>query len=87
MQAGFVAQATQTSLDAWVNTYMLAVTTVKDPDGTGTPTLTTLGGREQAYIIDLMTMTIHDIIQGDISGIGATSGGKALTEMHMLLGK
>ncbi len=84
---GFVTQATQSSLDAWVNKYMLPVTSMKDPDGTGTATYDALGMREQAYVIDLTTMTIYDIIQGDISGIGATSGGKGMTEMHMLLGK
>jgi hypothetical protein len=84
---GFTTQATKTSLDAWINKYQLPVTTVKDPDGTGTATLNALGQREQAYIIDLTTMKIVQIIQGDITGIGATSGGKAMTEMHTLLGK
>jgi hypothetical protein len=84
---GFVTQASKTDLDAWVNKYMLPVTTVKDPDGSGTPTLNALGQREQAYIIDLTTMTIAQIIQGDITGIGATSGGKGLAAMHVLLGK
>jgi hypothetical protein len=84
---GFTTQATKTSLDAWVNKYSLPVTTVKDPDGTGTATLTALGGREQAYIVDLTTMKIVQVIQGDITGIGATSGGKAMTAMHTLLGK
>jgi hypothetical protein len=84
---GFVAQASQADLEAWINKYMLTVTTVKDPDGTGTPTLNSLGQREQAYIIDLTTMTIIQIIEGDTSGIGMTSGGKALTAMHTLLGK
>ena len=83
----FTAQASKTDLDAWVNKYMLPVTTVKDPDGTGTVTLNTLGGREQAYIVDLTTMKILQIITGDITGIGATSGGKAMTAMHQLLGK
>jgi len=84
---GFVAQATMADLEAWINKYSLPVTTVKDPDGTGTPTLMALGQREQAYIIDLTTMTIIQIIEGDTSGIGATSGGKALAAMHTLLGK
>jgi hypothetical protein len=84
---GFVDQATQADLEAWINKYSLMVTTVKDPDGTGTPTLDSLGQREQAYIIDLTTMKIIQIIEGDTSGVGATSGGKALTAMHTLLGK
>src|ERR1019366_167934 len=78
---GFVTQASMTGLTAWVNKYSLPVTTVKDPDGSGTPTLTALGPREQAYIIDLTTMKILQIIGGDISGIGATSGGKGLAAM------
>ena len=84
---GFTAQATQTSLQQWINKYSLPVTTVKDPDGTGTPTLNALGHREQAYIIDLTTMKILQIIQGDESGLGSTSGGLAMTAMHTLLGK
>jgi hypothetical protein len=84
---GFVTQASKSDLTAWVNKYSLPVTTVKDPDGTGTPTLTALGQREQAYIIDLTTMKIIQIIPGDITGVGATSGGKAMTAMHTLLGK
>jgi len=84
---GFVSQATQSSLQAWVNKYQLTITTVKDPDGTGTATMNALGQREQAYIIDLTTMKIVEIIAGDITGIGATSGGLGMTEMHKLLGK
>lgn len=84
---GFTTQATQTSLEASINKYQLPVTTVKDPDGTGTATLNALGHREQAYIIDLTTMKIVDIIEGDETGLGSTSGGLALTEMHTLLGK
>lgn len=84
---GFTTQATKTSLDAWINKYQLPITTVKDQDNAGTYTLTNLGGREHAYIIDLTTMKILQIISGDITGAGATSGGKGLTEMHTLLGK
>ena len=82
---GFTTIATQTSLQAWINKYQLPITTVKDPDGsTGTPTLTTLGHREQAYIVDLTTMKILQVIQGDETGIGATSGGKGLAAMVTL---
>jgi hypothetical protein len=84
---GFTTQATQTSLEAWINKYSLPVTTVKDPDGTGTATLTALGGREQCYLVDLTTMKILQVIKGDITGIGATSGGLCMTQMHTLLGK
>jgi hypothetical protein len=87
MTTGFIAQASKSDLDGWVAKYKLPVTTVKDPDGTGTATYTALGQREQAYIIDLSTMKIVKVIAGDISGIGATSGGLGMTEMHTLLGK
>jgi hypothetical protein len=84
---GFTSQASKTDLTSWVNKYQLPITSVKDQDGSGTPTLTALGQREQAYIIDLTTMKIIQIIPGDITGAGATSGGKAMTAMHTLLGK
>ncbi len=84
---GFTTQASKSDLTAWVNKYSLPVTSVKDPDGTGTPTHMALGQREQAYIIDLTTMKIVQIIAGDITGAGATSGGKAMIAMHTLLGK
>jgi hypothetical protein len=84
---GFTKQATQASLQAWINKYSLPVTTVKDPDGTGTVTLNTLGPREHCYIVDLTTMKILQVIMGDYTGVGATSGGLAMTQMHTLLGK
>ncbi|MGH7294503.1 MAG: redoxin domain-containing protein, partial [Polyangiaceae bacterium] len=85
--AGFTKQATQANLQAWINKYSLPITTVKDPDGTGTVTLNALGGREQCYVVDLTTMKILQVIKGDITGIGATSGGLCMTQMHTLLGK
>jgi hypothetical protein len=84
---GFTAQATQAELEHWVDFFMLPVTTVKDPDGTGTPTLDTLGQREQAFVIDLRTMTIVDVIQGDLTGIGPSSAQVGFAEMLRLLGK
>ena len=84
---GFTTQASKTDLTTWVNKYSLPITAVKEVDGMGTPTLMALGQREQAYIIDLTTMKILQIIAGDISGIGATSGGKGMAAMHVLLGK
>jgi hypothetical protein len=86
----FVGQATQMSLQQWIGKYNLPVTTVKDPDGTGTPTFDTLGPREHAYIVDLTTMKILQVIMGDYSGGGAATGysaSQAMTAMHMLLGK
>jgi hypothetical protein len=87
---GFVTQATQTSLQQWIGQYKLPITSVKDPDGTGTATLTALGGREHVYIIDLTTMKILDYITGDDAGGGTASQYSAdlgMAEMHMLLGK
>jgi hypothetical protein len=55
-----------------------------------TTTLDVLGRREQAYIIDLTTMTILDVIEGNTDGGGAAttySASDGMTEMHMLLGK
>lgn len=82
---GFFAQASKGSLDAWVNKYGLPVTVVKDLDGSGTPTMDALGGREHAYIIDLATMKILKIITGDNTGLGATSGGLGMAELRRLL--
>jgi hypothetical protein len=84
---GFTSQASKANLDAWVTKYKLPITTLKDPDGAGTPTLTTLGPREHAYLVDLTTMKILQVITGDNFGIGATSGGLGMAEMHKLLGK
>jgi hypothetical protein len=87
---GFVSQATQTSLQQWIGKYNLMVTAVKDPDGTGTPSLTTLGPREHAYIVDLTTMKIIQFITGDPTGLGPATGysaPQAMVAMHTLLGK
>jgi len=87
--AGFVDIATEADLQSWVSKYSLMVTTVEDPGASGTPSpsLAFFGQREQAYIIDLTTMKILQYIDGDITGVGATSGGLAMTAMHQLLGK
>ena len=87
---GFITQASQTGLQQWIGSYKLPVTSVKDPDGTGTATLNALGGREQAYIVDLTTMKILDVIQGNHNGGGAATSYAAnlgMTEMHTLLCK
>jgi hypothetical protein len=84
---GFTTQATQTSLQQWIGKYMLQVTTVRDPDGTGTATLNALGRRDQAYILDLTTMTVVDVVEGSTSAVTVISGGLAIQKMAMLLGK
>jgi hypothetical protein len=85
---GFTQQAAKTDLDYWVSHYMLHNTTMKDPDGTGTPTLNYFGRRDQAYIVDLKTMTILQFLPGSI--INATpaenSAGQAMDAMDTLLG-
>jgi hypothetical protein len=85
---GFITQATMTDLTYWVTNYKLYNTTVKDPDGSGTPTLNLFGRRDQAYIVDLTTMTILQYIDGSI--INATpsenSAGLAMDQMDILLG-
>jgi hypothetical protein len=78
--------ATQTDLQNWIGNFNLVNTTVKDPDGTGTYTLDNDGPREQAYIVDLSTMKIVDIVVGVIDGT-PHSAGVALAQMHTLLGK
>lgn len=86
--SGFVTQASMTDLDYWVTNYMLKNTTVKDPDGSGTPSLDFFGRRDQAYIVDLTTMTILQYIDGSI--VNATpaenSAGLAMDAMLKLLG-
>jgi len=87
--SGFVAIASMTDLESWVNKYSLMVTTVKDPDSSsGTPTLDQFGRRDQAYIVDLTTMKILQYIDGSIvATAGGNSAGLAMTAMHTLLGK
>ena len=71
---------------AWVDKYMLDVTTVGDFNAS-TPTLNTLGRRDQAYIVDLTTMTVLQYINGSTSAVTNNSAALAMTAMHTLLGK
>jgi hypothetical protein len=87
MTTGFTLPSSKQDLDSWINKYAIPVTTVKDPDGAGTPTFNTLGQREQAYIVDLATMKILQVISGSLSGATDTSVKKGLIAMHTLLGK
>ena len=61
----------QAGLNAWVTTYGLNVTTVLPKD---TSTQTLLGVRETAYIINLSTMKIVWKYNGNLAGIGDSSG-------------
>jgi len=87
--AGFVAIASMTDLQSWVNKYSLMVTTVKDPDSsTGTPTLTQFGHRDQAYIVDMTTMKIIQVLTGsEVAAGDMNSAPEAMAAMHVLLGK
>jgi len=89
MTAGFGPIATQMNLNSWVQNHMLSVTSVKDADGPSvSPTYEQMGRRDQAYIIDLSTMTVIQCIDGNVAPVpGMTSGGLAMTAMHTLLGK
>jgi hypothetical protein len=94
---GFTTLGTQADLQAWIGKYMLPVTSVRDPDCAACPgggtiptccptvTLNTLGHRDQAYIVDLMTMTILSIAPGSTGAVTTNSAGQAIQKMAMLL--
>jgi hypothetical protein len=84
---GFVTQPTKAQLDSWVNTYLLHVTTVKDPDDAGTASNDLFGRRDQAYIVDLRTMTVIQYIDGSITASQTNSAGLAMAQMSTLLGQ
>jgi hypothetical protein len=87
--AGFVDIATMSDLESWVNKYSLMVTTVKDPDGSsGTPTLSQFGHRDQAYIVDMTTMKIIQVLTGsELADGNMNSAPEGMAAMHTLLGK
>ena len=76
----------RSDLDAWVNNYKLPVTSMKDPDNTGTPTFNTLGVRETIFELDLRTMKIIKVIHGSTSGTPPSSAKQAIFDMLVLLG-
>ncbi len=74
-------------LDAWINTYGLHITSVKDPDDAGTTiTLNTWGIRETVFLVDLSTMKIVDKYNGSTAGVGTSAVGMAVPTFLMLLG-
>ena len=73
LEANTGGPVSKADLDAWINAYRLPVTSVMDPEGTGTPSFDALGQRETTYIVDLRTMTIVERIVGDVTGF-ATPG-------------
>jgi hypothetical protein len=78
--------ASKADLDAWVNTYSLPVTSVRDPDSMPMQSMNALIRREYCYIIDLSTMKIVNVDIGSIFGIGASSASTSMTKMMQLLG-
>ena len=86
MTKGFTMPSTQGDVDAWITKYKLVETVVKDPDGSGTPSLDNLGARDTAYIVDLKTMKVVKHITGSFTGFTPTSIEQGLTEMNSLLG-
>jgi hypothetical protein len=76
---------TRAEMDAWITTYKLPVTTVRDPDATPTQTLDALVLREYNYIVDLKTMKIVDRMNGSVAGIGAPATTAGMNKMLQLL--
>jgi hypothetical protein len=67
-------------------TWTLSVTTMKDPDNsTGTPSYNFFGHRDQAYIVDLKTMTVTQQINGSFIAVTINSAGLAMQAMDSLL--
>lgn len=74
-------------LDAWIKTYQLPVTTVRDVDNPAKRTIDALERREIAYIVDLSTMRIVRRIDGSVAGIGDSAVKTVITDILVLLGK
>jgi hypothetical protein len=78
---------TKTDLDAWINTYTLPVTTVRDPDNMQFATFNQLGmRRETTLVVDLATMKVLNRIEGSTSGVPPSSTEQAMQIMLSLLG-
>jgi hypothetical protein len=86
---GFQNCATQADVQSWItkSTHNLYVTTVKDPgdNSTPSPSLAFFGRRDQAYIVDLTTMTVTQYIDGAIFAQTTNSAGLALQALDSLL--
>ena len=78
--------ATKAQLDAWVNTYALPVSSVRDPDSLPLQSLTALYRREIAYIVDLQTMQIVSRIDGSTAGVQPNAVRQSITIILSLLG-
>lgn len=71
------------NLDAWVQTYRLPVTVLRDPSGT--PTLRSYGIRESTFIVETATATIVEKYNGRVDGVGPSGVAQALPRMLSLL--
>lgn len=73
----------QTDVKAWVDTYDLHVTTVKD--GPGSKSIAFFGVRETAVVVDLRTMKIVKKVNGSVAGSGDSSVKQLVPEVLALL--
>jgi hypothetical protein len=76
----------RTELDAWIQAYSIPVTTVRDPDGAPLASHAALGIRETAFLVDLSTMLIVQVVNGSLAGIGDSSVKQAVPMILSLLG-
>jgi hypothetical protein len=79
--------AAKSDLDAWITAYSLTVTSMRDADGSASASHNALGIRESAFIVDLSTMKIVQMVPGDTTGLGTTSIAKAVPMILALLGQ
>jgi hypothetical protein len=77
---------TTADLDAWIKVPGLKVTSLMDPPGPARVTLNAFGIRETGVIVDLRTMKIVKKINGDTTGLSASSINELLSAMASLLG-
>jgi hypothetical protein len=84
---GFSFVADRTHLDAWLATYDLRVTSVIDAPGHGLETLHVVGMRETSLVVDLSTMKVVWMMNGDLGGVDPSSINAAAAEMHRRLGQ
>ena len=69
----------RSDLDAWINSYKIPVTSMKDPDNAPNATFNALGIRETVFIVDLSTMKILTVINGSVSGVPPSSTCRSAT--------
>ena len=49
---------TRSNLDAWIKTFKIPFTTVRDPDGVGQRINDTFSVREHTFVVELATMKV-----------------------------